>query len=183
MPKVSIVIPTYNAMKYLPTTVESVLHQTFTDFEVLIINDGSSDGVEEWVSGLTDRRIRLISQANQGLPGARNTGITQAQGKYIAFLDADDLWEPTKLEKQVRCLDEQPEVGVVYTWSRLIDGQGNPTGRIHAGQGEGNIWQQLLLGKDPISNGSSAMVRRGCFDTAGLFDTRLKAYIRKREPL
>lgn len=175
MPKVSVVIPAYNAMKYLPTTLESVLKQTYSDFEVLIINDGSSDGIGDWVAGLIDARIKLISQENQGLPGARNTGISQAQGEYIAFLDADDLWEPTKLEKQVQCLEHQPAAGVVYTWSLLVDEHGNPTGRVHAGHGEGNIWQQLLLGKDPIANGSSAMVRRCCFEKAGLFDTSLKS--------
>ncbi len=175
MSKVSVVIPAYNSMKYLPTTLESVLNQTFIDFEVLVINDGSSDGTVEWASKLTDPRVKLISQANQGLPGARNTGIAHSQGEYIAFLDADDLWEPTKLEKQVRCLDEQPEVGVVYTWSLLIDDQGNSTGRFHAEQGEGNLWQQFLLGKDPIANGSAAMVRRCWFGRVGLFDTRLKS--------
>ena len=175
MPKVSVVIPAYNTMKYLPATLESVLQQTFADFEVLMINDGSSDGIVAWVNELTDPRVRLISQPNQGLPGARNTGILNAQGEYVAFLDADDLWEPTKLEKQVRCLDEQPEVGVVYTWSLLVDEQGQSIGRIHAGQGEGNLWKQLLLGEDPIANGSAAMVRRCCFDTVGLFDTSLKS--------
>jgi len=70
MPKVSVIIPAYNAMTYLPETLESVLNQTFTDFEVLIINDGSCDGVDEWASHIQDSRVRLISQANQGLPGA-----------------------------------------------------------------------------------------------------------------
>ena len=104
MPKVSVIIPTYNAMTYLPETVESVLRQTYSNFELLIIDDGSSDQTVQWVSQLVDSRVRLISQENQGASVARNTGIAHAQGEYVAFLDADDLWEPTKLEQQVRCL-------------------------------------------------------------------------------
>jgi glycosyltransferase involved in cell wall biosynthesis len=172
MPKVSVVIPAYNAMTYLPETVESVLKQTFTNFEVLIINDGSSDHIMQWVTEISDSRVRLISQENQGLPGARNTGIAQAQGEYVAFLDADDWWEPTKLEKQVRCFDERPAVGLVYTWTALIDASGKPNGRVFASYLEGNVWEQIVV-DDMISNGSSAMVRRCCFETVGVFDPNL----------
>jgi glycosyltransferase involved in cell wall biosynthesis len=172
MPKVTVVIPAYNAMTYLPKTVDSVLRQTFTNFEILIINDGSSDHIVEWAAGLTDPRVQLISQANQGLPATRNTGINHAQGEYIAFLDADDLWEPTKLEKQVHSLDTHLTVGVVYTWTLLIDEQDKPTGRMFTSYAEGNVWQQLLE-TDVISNGSSAMVRRCCFETVGVFDCNL----------
>ncbi|MEP0885306.1 glycosyltransferase family 2 protein [Trichocoleus sp. ST-U3] len=172
MPKVSVVIPAYNAMAYLPETVDSVLRQSFTDFEVLIINDGSSDHILEWASQVTDPRVKLISQENQGLPGARNTGIAHAQGEYIAFLDADDLWEPEKLEKQVGCFEDKPTVGVVYTWTVLVDEQGNPIGRTFASNAEGDVWQQLLE-TDVISSGSSAMVRSCCFETVGVFDRSL----------
>lgn len=172
MPKVTVVIPAYNAMTYLPETLDSVLKQTCTDFEVLIINDGSKDNIIQWVSEITDPRVRLISQENQGLPGARNTGIAHAQGKYIAFLDADDLWEPSKLEKQLECFQQHPEAGVVYTWTLLVDEYGKPTGRIFASQAEGNVWRQLLE-TDVISNGSCATVRKECFDTVGVFDRSL----------
>lgn len=172
MPKVTVVIPAYNAMTYLPETLDSVLKQTFTDFEVLIVNDGSTDSIKSWLTTVNDDRIRLISQANQGLPGARNTGITEAQGEYIAFIDADDLWEPTKLEKQVQCLDAKPEVGLVYAWTLLIDRHGNSTGTVTAAQVEGNIWEKLLLG-DVVGSGSATMVRRSCFDRVGLFDPDL----------
>ncbi len=172
MPKVSVVIPAYNAMAYLPETLESVLRQTVTDFEVLIINDGSSDHIVQWVAQITDPRVKLISQQNQGVSVARNTGLAHAQGEYMAFLDADDLWEPTKLEKQVQYLEDKPEVGLVYSWTALIDERGNPTGRVYAFDAEGNVWEQLLVG-DPISNGSSCMVRRSCFETVGVFDRSL----------
>ncbi|MBD2250025.1 glycosyltransferase family 2 protein [Nostoc parmelioides] len=172
MPKVSVVIPAYNAMKYLPATVESVLQQTFTDIEILIINDGSSDNIIAWTTQITDPRVQVISQENQGLSGARNTGINHASGEYIAFIDADDLWLPTKLEKQVKCLDNYPQAGLVYTWTAWTDETGKPTGVIVASDVEGYVWEQMVV-NDKISNGSSAMVRRICFDKVGLFDTEL----------
>ncbi|MCG6137604.1 MAG: glycosyltransferase family 2 protein [Nostoc sp. LLA-1] len=172
MPKVSVIIPTYNAMKYLPDTLESVLKQTFTNFEVLIINDGSSDHILEWSAKLLDPRVKLISQTNQGVSIARNTGIAHAQGEYIAFLDADDLWEPTKLEKQTSCLDNKPTVGLVYTWTILVDENKNTIGKIYASHAEGNVWQKLLE-TDEMCNSSSAMVRRCCFETVGVFDPNL----------
>jgi len=174
MPKVSVVIPAYNAMTYLSETVESVFQQTFTDFEVLIINDGSLDGIEEWVAQLTDPRVKLISQPNQGVSVARNTGIAQARGEYIAFLDADDLWKPTKLEKQVHRLENDPAVGLVYTWTTLVDQGGKPTGFVYAYELEGNVWEQIVI-EDIVCNGSSAMVRRSCFETVGVFDPNLSS--------
>lgn len=174
MPKASVVIPAYNAMTYLPETMESVLNQTFTDFELLIINDGSSDHILEWTARVTDPRVKLISQENQGLSGARNTGIAHAKGEYVAFLDADDLWQPTKLERQVRRFEENPEVGLVYTWTTLIDEMGKPIGITFASTLEGNIWERMIVA-DVVGNGSCAMVRRNCFDKVGLFDRCLSS--------
>src|SRR4028119_528470 len=125
MPKVSVIVPAYNAMAYLPETLQSVLTQTFNSFEVLIINDGSSDEIVEWASEVKDSRVKLISQENQGLSGARNTGIWSSQGEYLAFLDADDIWEPTKLEKQVQCLEEDNNIGMVSSGISTIDPNGN----------------------------------------------------------
>lgn len=173
MPKISVVIPAYNAMTYLPETVESVLKQTFADFEVLIINDGSSDHIVQWASQVVDPRVKLISQENQGLPGARNTGIAQARGEYIAFLDADDLWEPTKLEKQVRCIDDNPEVGLVHAWMVLVDEQSKSTGKVMPSYAEGYVWNQLAE-KNVIAC-PSVMVRRCCFETVGMFDKSLRS--------
>jgi glycosyltransferase involved in cell wall biosynthesis len=171
MPKVSVVIPSYNAMAYLPKTLESVLQQTFTDFEVLIINDGSSDSIVQWATSITDPRVKLISQPNQGVSVARNTGIAHAQGEYIAFLDADDFWDSTKLAKQVQCLDNT-ETGLVYTWTSLINSSGKPINRFFISHTEGNVWEEIVV-EDFICNGSSAMVRRSCFDTVGVFEPGL----------
>jgi glycosyltransferase involved in cell wall biosynthesis len=175
MPKVSVLIPAYNAMAYLSETIESVLSQTFNDFEVIVVNDGSSDGTEQWVSQIVDSRVKLISQENKGLAGARNTGIAHASVEYIAFLDADDLWEPIKLEKQVRILEENPEVGLVYTWVAYINEKSEFTGRVVKYQAEGDVWQTLLE-CNIVECGSVAMVRRSCFDTVGVFDWNLSAF-------
>jgi glycosyltransferase involved in cell wall biosynthesis len=176
MPKVSVIIPAYNAMNYLPATMGSVLNQTFDDFEVIVVNDGSSDETEQWVSQIKDPKVKLISQKNKGLAGARNTGINHAIGEYIAFLDADDLWEPSKLEKQVTALEENPEVGLVYTWVALVDEQGKFTGRIFKNNAEGNVWNKLTE-RNIVECGSVAMVRRSCFETVGVFDHNLRSFV------
>ncbi len=176
MPKVSVIIPAYNSMTYLPETLNSLLAQTYSDFEAIIINDGSTDRTEEWVSQQTDPRIKLISQLNQGLSGARNTGIANATGDYLAFLDADDLWHPTKLEKQVECLDHHPDVGLVYTWVALIDENSTPTGRLFKNSHEGQVWDELIL-QNIVESGSVAMVRRQCFETCGVFDRNLRSFV------
>ncbi len=172
MSKVSVIITAYNTMAYLPETLKSVLRQTFTDFEVLIINDGSSDHIVQWASELVEPRVRLISQENQGVGVARSTGIANAQGEYVAFLDGDDLWEPTKLEKQVSCLEENPQVGLVHTWLAGIDQQSKPTGRVMGSHIEGEVWQQII--ERNMVACSSAMVRRCCFETVGMFDKNLR---------
>ncbi len=174
MPKVSIIIPAYNAVSFLPDTIDSVYSQSLQDYEIIIVNDGSSDTTEQWASQITDSRVRLISQENQGLAGARNTGLTQARGEYIAFLDADDLWQPTKLEKQVKILDENPEVGLVYTWVSLIDRDGKPKGQIRGNSDEGNVWKKLLK-HNIVESGSVALVRRSCYQSVGLYDRTLPA--------
>ncbi|MEM6401603.1 MAG: glycosyltransferase [Cyanobacteria bacterium P01_D01_bin.116] len=173
MTKVSVIVPAYNAMTYLPKTIESVLKQTFTDFEVIIVNDGSSDGIEQWVDTITDNRVKLISQKNQGAATARNTGIADAKGAYIAFIDSDDLWEPTKLKKQVHCLDKNPDVGLVYAWISSIDKNGNNRGKIYASNSEGNVWEKLIE-ENIVRSGSAAMVRRDCFEELGVFDQNLR---------
>ncbi len=172
MPRVSVVIPAHNSMAYLPETLESVLAQTFTDFEVLIIDDGSSDHIVTWASQIVDARVKLISQANKGLAGARNTGIGEAQGEYIAFLDADDLWEPTILEKQVPCLDDNPAIGLVHSWMLLVDEEGRSTGRVMTSEAEGNVWEKVIE-KNVIAC-PSVVVRRHCFETVGVFDPKSK---------
>lgn len=172
MPKVSVIIPAYNAMQFLPETLDSLFKQTFSDYEVIIVNDGSSDGIEQWATQITDLRVKLVSQENQGLAGARNTGLLHAQGEYIAFLDADDLWQPTKLEKQVQVLEDNPEVGLVYTWLDLVDAEGKVRGKVRKNYLEGDVWEKLIE-HNIVECGSVAMVRRCCYQAVGFFDQNL----------
>ena len=157
-------------MAYLPKTVSSVLAQSFKDFELIIVDDGSSDNVAEWVSTLTDSRIRFISQGNQGIPGARNTGIKHAGGEYIAFLDGDDMWDALKLEQQVEQLDNNPEAGLIHTHIDLIDEFDISIGRSVNMNVEGNALAFILV-SNFIGTGSTPMVRKRCFDELGVFCT------------
>ncbi|MGB3655167.1 MAG: glycosyltransferase [Rivularia sp. (in: cyanobacteria)] len=169
MPCCSIIIPAYNAIKYLPETLESVLKQTFTEFEVLIINDGSSDNIVEWFGNVTDPRVKLTSQQNQGVSAARNTGIAEAKGEYIAFIDADDLWEATKLEKQLQCLKNNPSLGLVHTAMTLIDEEGKSLGRTFTSNVEGDALKPLLEQNTIVT--SSVIVRHSCLEVG--FDNNL----------
>ncbi|BAZ10227.1 putative glycosyl transferase [Calothrix sp. NIES-4071] len=171
-PKVSVVIPAYNGMKYLPDTLQSVWCQSFTDFEVILVDDGSSDNIKQWASQIKDSRFKFISQNNQGLSAARNTGINHSQGEYIAFLDSDDLWVPTKLETHVLCLDSNPEVGLVCSWTAMMNAQGQPTGRLLKPLADGNVYSQLLVKN--IIDCPSVVVRRTCFDKVGLFNSKVR---------
>ncbi|MEM6751976.1 MAG: glycosyltransferase family A protein [Cyanobacteria bacterium P01_C01_bin.38] len=176
MPKISVIIPAYNAMNYLPDTLDNLLKQTYSDFEIIIVNDGSSDSIKQWFSQFKDPRLKLINQENQGAGIARNTGITNAEGEYLAFLDADDIWESTKLEKQASILEENPQVGLVYSWVEYISETGQSTGRIVKHQAEGNVWEKLIL-RNLVECGSVAMVRRSCFDDVGIFDKNLSSFV------
>lgn len=175
-PKVSVLIPAYNAMDYLPQTLESVMAQDFLDYEVVIVNDGSSDAIEDWYAGLSDERVRLISQENRGLAGARNTAIAHARGEYLALLDADDLWEPEKLRLQVDVLEQNPGVGLVYTWLALVDMDAQPTGRFLESTEEGWVWRDLIH-RNFVGCGSTPLIRRDCFDELGGFDENLGSYM------
>ncbi len=170
---VSVIVPTYNTIAYLPAAIESILKQTFEEFEILLVNDGSTDHTAQWAKTLTDPRIRYIEQNNQGLSAARNTGLALAQGRYIALLDADDLWESTKLEKQVALLDANPDIGMVHSWVWFMDGQGRSTGRIWKTQAEGMALSRLLHRNDVAV--LSVLVRRECFDKVGGFDPTLRS--------
>ena len=120
-PLISVILPTYNRMKFLPKAVESILNQTYPDFELIIINDGSSDDTETWVNNQTDKRIRFISYSkNQGVSYARNLGLKEAKGKYIAFTDSDDKNEKTRFEEQIKILESDENIAVCGSDIRFI---------------------------------------------------------------
>ena len=130
MPKASVIIPAFNRAELLRETLDSVLAQTFTDWECVVVDDGSSEDLS--FAGTLDPRIRLIRQPNQGVSVARNRGIAHSTGGLIAFLDSDDLWLPAKLEKQVAAMDADPTIGLCHTDYAVLDQNGNkiflPTG-------------------------------------------------------
>jgi len=172
MPQVSVIIPSYNHARYLPEAISSVLAQTFTDWEAIIVDDGSTDNTAEVVAQFTDPRIRYIHQENRGLSGARNTGIRAAQGDYLAFLDADDEWEPTFLQ---RCLDALASNGAlagVYTLARFMDETGKVLPRFNSEAPSGGAFRERILqgGCFPVH---AALVRADVVRAVGLFDTRL----------
>ena len=125
-PKVSVVIPTYNRAAKVQDAIESVLAQTFSDLEVIVVDDGSSDDTGKVLSEAFGDRIRYYAQANQGASVARNKGIAEARGEWIAFLDSDDLWEKDKLEWQFKALERfGPQCGGCYTDVRFFNHPGN----------------------------------------------------------
>ena len=127
LPKVTVFIPAYNREKYIGDAIESVLAQTYTDFEILLIDDGSTDSTVEIMGSYTDPRLRIIrNEKNLGIPKTRNKGIENARGQYIAMLDSDDRAYPTRLEKQVAFLDRNPDFAQVGSWCRMMDEQGRP---------------------------------------------------------
>src|SRR5262249_23203018 len=123
---VSIVVPTYNRAYCLPRTIDSVLTQTYPHFEIVIVDDGSTDNTRELIEGVAARArpIRYLFQPNAGVCAARNCGLQAAKGDYIALLDSDDVWKPWKLEIQLACLDFLPEVGMIWTDMEAVDPQG-----------------------------------------------------------
>lgn len=159
MKKVSVIIPVYKVEKYVAATVESVLAQTYTNFELLIIDDGSPDKSIEICQQFVDDRVRIIRQENRGVAAARNTGIRQAQGEYLAFLDADDLWTPEKLAKHIEHLENSLTVGVSFCRSAFIDELGEPLGIYQITKLKG-ITPLDLLCRTPIGNGSVPVIRR-----------------------
>lgn len=163
MPKASIVVPAYNSAGTIAETLRSLLSQTFEDFEVIIVDDGSTDALSRVVGRFTDPRIRVVRQVNRGLAGARNTGIDTAQGAYIGFCDSDDCWLPGKLAAHVALLDERPEVGLSYSGSAMIDSRSRPMGLSQRPKCEGVQARDVLL-RNPVGNGSAPVIRRAALD-------------------
>jgi glycosyltransferase involved in cell wall biosynthesis len=129
--KVTVVIPVYNRERYVRDAIDSILAQTFTDFELVVIDDGSTDRSREAVQSYHDPRIRLVCNGtNEGIPKTRNRGIQLARGAYLAFLDSDDWAYPERLAKQVAFLDSHPEYAAVGAWVDWMDEEGRPLGRI-----------------------------------------------------
>ncbi|MCP3670467.1 MAG: glycosyltransferase family 2 protein [Gammaproteobacteria bacterium] len=176
---VSVIIPMYNAEAYIKDAIQCVLNQTYSDYEILIINDGSTDSSLKICQQFSDPRIRIITQSNRGLAGARNTGIRNARGHYLAFLDADDRWQPEKLKHHVNHLSRDSKVGISYSQSYLMDDDGNPMGMTQKPKLIG-ITAIDILCRNPIGNGSAPVIRREVFNeisyTSRLYGTNEDFY-------
>jgi glycosyltransferase involved in cell wall biosynthesis len=175
-PLVSVVVPAYNAAQFIEQTLVSVLTQTYSHFEVLVVDDGSQDRTPDLVRAIAaqDQRVQLLQQPNRGVAAARNLGIQQARGEYIAPLDADDIWYPQKLEKQVQAaLDGGASVGVVYAWSVYIDEEGLPSRDCQVSNMEGEV-VTALIHKNFLGNASSPLIRRTCLEQSGGYSSAFK---------
>jgi len=169
MSTVSIIIPTFNRRDYITIALDSVLAQTYKDYEIIIIDDGSSDDTKEILKPYQNN-IRYFYQDNRGIPTTRNKGIREAQGNYIAFLDSDDYWLPEKLERQIECFKQNPHYGMVATRCSSI----TPFGRFRKKNRPGKSgWILNNLFKANFIRTSSAMIKKECFEKIGLFDQSL----------
>lgn len=167
-PKVSVIIPAYNAERYLAETVRSVLDQTYGDYEVIVVDDGSNDGTLGVARSL-EPRIKTLTKSNGGPASARNLAIKNSQGDYIAFLDSDDLWMKDKLEEQVALLEKNPTLGLVYGEALMFTGNnGELKIRDKIGFTADPSFRSLLFG-DYIPN-STVVIRRACADQVGLLN-------------
>lgn len=174
MKAVSVIIPCRNGLPFLEQTLASVRRQTFTDYEVVLVDDGSTDGSAELARRL-DPHIRILRHAggaNLGATASMNLAIARSSSRHLAFLDADDLWLPTKLEEQVALLESEPEVGLVYTDGDVIDAAGVPQyGLMPEGHAETNDPARLLM-DCYIRTPSQVMLRRDVLGRVGRFNER-----------
>ena len=175
-PLVSVVIPAYNAENTLADTLRSVCGQTYQLLEILVVDDGSTDRTPdiaaEFAAG--DARIRLLRKANGGVASARNFGVDHARGEYVAPIDADDIWHPTKIEKQVGvAIQEDERLGFVYSFFRRIDQQGNVVSSGPMRMFRGNVLHQHVY-TNFVGNGSSLLLRKSAIIEAGGYEERLR---------
>ncbi len=170
MPSVSVIIPTHNRATFLLCTLASVLRQTFADFEIIVVDDGSTDDTAARVRGLGDARIQLVQQEKQERAIARNTGIRHARGEFVAFLDDDDVWQPDFLAHTLRAFESH--FGVVYCGWSFIDARDEPLPEApHLPQARGAVLTDFFRGC--FFPTSAALVRRACLENVGDFDPLL----------
>jgi glycosyltransferase involved in cell wall biosynthesis len=170
-PLVSAVVPAYNAQKYIGATLQSLVFQSYSNLEIIVADDGSSDQtvqiVKKWMA--KDQRIKLVRQSNLGVGAARNLAIQASRGSFIAPVDADDICYPDKIAKLLDCLQKTgDQVGLAYSWSAIIDHDGNLTGAAMKPEFEGDVFEDLLF-SNFLGNASVCLIRKQCFDKVGLY--------------
>lgn len=173
MPKVSIIIPTYNRAKLLSEAIESALSQTYQDFEIIVIDDGSMDNTNEMIELYIKKhpqKVNYFYQVNKGLSSARNSGIRKARGEYIAFLDSDDRWLPNKLEIQMKIIDEE-KVDFVYSYA-YVEIDGRMSTQFKPSAPALNFYDLFVKGKSLVI--STVVIKRDYIEKAGMFDETLR---------
>jgi len=169
---VSVIIPTYNCDKYICEAIDSVLYQTYPDYEIIVIDDGSTDTTRSMIEAGYNT-VRYFYLENNGVAAARNFGISMAQGELIAFLDADDKWLPTKLEKQVKYFQNDDRLGMVFTENSFFNDRGTTQVRVNKRDSlmHGDIVRNIFLNSYVAT--STVMVRKSVFEAVGLFEEEL----------
>ncbi len=172
MPRVSILLTCFNHVKYLPSCLDGARNQSFQDFEIIAIDDGSNDGTRDWLSEQKDVRC-IFNAKNLGTYATLNVGLAESSGEFIAVLNDDDLWEPKKLLRQIELLDSHPNVGLVHTGGTFIDGngdrtEGNPLGFAFPRFETGDLLLGLVYENKIIA--SAALARKRCFEEVGEFN-------------
>jgi glycosyltransferase involved in cell wall biosynthesis len=176
-PRISVLIPTYNRADLLPDAIHSVLAQTRPDFEILIVDDGSTDNTRQVVSAFEDDRICYTYRENGGISAALNTGLSLARGEYVCRLDSDDRWLPTILEKQTAILEAHPEYGAVYSRAQAMDVHGNPLTQTLGALPHypGQSFKSMLYGD--FGCAIATTVRKACYDRVNGYDENLKVNV------
>ena len=180
-PDISIVIPAYNVERYVAAALNSALAQRHVAAEIVVVDDGSIDATMDRIRSVgDDPRLRVIAQANQGPSGARNTALRAACGRYVGFLDGDDLWEPDKAARHVALMDARPDLDLSYSWWRVIDGDGRVTGRRNRTRAEnlprGMSFEGLLVANF-TGTASTVVCRKAALDAVGGFDEQLTSNV------
>lgn len=171
MPKVSVIIPVYNCERFIGAAIESVLHQTFKDYELIVVNDGSTDKTPDVVETYRDR-LQYLTQSNSGQAAARNLGFRHSAGEYLAFLDADDVWYANMLETEVAALDANAKLGLVYSDLDIIDDNGKVIEKSYLSKrAKRKKPVKTFLGYHGTPFPSASLKRRIIFEKAGAFDT------------
>ncbi len=175
VPRVTVIVANYNSGEMGAEAVRSALAQTFGDLEVIVVDDGSRDGSDGLIEAIGAERVRVIRQANAGPAAASNRGLREARGEYVALLDHDDLWAAEKLARQVGEMEGDAGLDLTFSWSRMIDEEGRPSG-LQSNRWRGGLSFAEMLADFVIGNTSSVVLRRAAVEAAGGFDEGLRLF-------
>lgn len=177
IPAVSVIIPTYNRATLLYDAINSVFAQSYTNFELIVVDDGSTDNTDAIIKAFKEERLIYVRQENKGRSAARNKALALARGRYIAFLDSDDLYLPDKLKRQVSYMDAHPKIGMLYTSAQCIDEHGEQLkGHVYLACAEGDIYKDIAFFRPLTITLPTVMVRREVFVNVGFFDDELHRF-------